>query len=168
MLAKAHGKGLHAKTLVQDPRRNGCVAFLPEEEAGYRVIKPLRDMVIFARQNLASDPPFSRMDLISCRNLLIYLEPDVQKKILSTFLVYASEAGRAFIAGRFGIHRQLNRPLTGLGSQAAQNLCQKTIAWPRTGCGREKKNTGKPLLRPGEKSFYRRNCRVIRPAPAEI
>src|SRR5438552_18129036 len=41
-------------------------------------------MLIFARQNLLSDPPFSRMDLISCRNLLIYLEPDLQRKVLPT------------------------------------------------------------------------------------
>ena len=55
------------------------------EEGGYRIIKPLREMVVFARQNLINDPPFSRMDLISCRNLLIYLEPDLQKKALPTF-----------------------------------------------------------------------------------
>ena len=59
--------------------------FFTEEEAGYRINKPLREMVVFARQNLISDPPFSRMDLISCRNLLIYLGPELQKKVMPTF-----------------------------------------------------------------------------------
>ena len=54
--------------------------FFAEEEAGYRVSKELRQMVVFARQNLLSDPPFSHMDLISCRNLLIYLEPSCRRR----------------------------------------------------------------------------------------
>src|SRR5262249_34861647 len=48
----------------------------------YRICKPLRDMCVFARHDVISDPPFSRMDLISCRNLLIYLEPVLQKQVL--------------------------------------------------------------------------------------
>ncbi len=51
----------------------------------YRVSKSLRDVCIFAPHNILSDPPFSRMDLISCRNFLIYLEPPAQKKALATF-----------------------------------------------------------------------------------
>ncbi len=51
----------------------------------YRVSKSLRDVCVFAPHNILSDPPFSRMDLISCRNLLIYLEPPAQKKALATF-----------------------------------------------------------------------------------
>jgi len=52
---------------------------------GYRVSKALRDMCIFARHDIAKDPPFSRLDLISCRNLLIYLGPVLQKRILPIF-----------------------------------------------------------------------------------
>jgi two-component system CheB/CheR fusion protein len=47
---------------------------------GYRVNKAVRDMCIFARQNLATDPPFSQMNLVVCRNLLIYIQPVLQKK----------------------------------------------------------------------------------------
>ena len=53
--------------------------------SGYRINKALREMVVFARQNLMSDPPFSRMDLVSCRNLMIYLETGLQKKLIPTF-----------------------------------------------------------------------------------
>ncbi len=78
-------RGLYAKNLVQDIPPERLRRFFVEEDGGYRVIKSLREVVVFARQNLISDPPFSRMDLISCRNLLIYLEPSLQQKALSAF-----------------------------------------------------------------------------------
>ena len=77
--------GLYAKNLAQDISPERLRRFFVEEDGGYRIIKSLRDMVVFARQNLISDPPFSRLDLISCRNLLIYLEPSLQKKAMPTF-----------------------------------------------------------------------------------
>jgi two-component system CheB/CheR fusion protein len=76
--------GLYAKSVVQDVSPERLRQFFVEEEGGYRVSKALREMVVFARQNLISDPPFSRMDLVSCRNLLIYLELSLQKKALPT------------------------------------------------------------------------------------
>lgn len=84
LLEKAR-HGLYAKTLAQDISPERLRQFFVEEEGGYRINKALREMVVFARQNLIADPPFSRMDLISCRNLLIYLEPSVQQKALPTF-----------------------------------------------------------------------------------
>src|SRR5687768_16075958 len=77
--------GLYAKTLAEEIAPERLRRFFVEEEGGYRITKSLREMVVFARQNLISDPPFSRMDLVSCRNLLIYLEPSLQKKALPTF-----------------------------------------------------------------------------------
>jgi two-component system CheB/CheR fusion protein len=59
--------------------------FFHNEGDTYRVQKPLRDMVIFAQQNLLTDPPFTRVDLISCRNMLIYIEPALQQKIIPNF-----------------------------------------------------------------------------------
>ncbi|MCX6210634.1 MAG: ATP-binding protein, partial [Bacteroidetes bacterium] len=59
--------------------------FFTKVKDKYRVSKSLRDVCIFAPHNILSDPPFSRLDLISCRNLLIYLEPPAQKKALATF-----------------------------------------------------------------------------------
>src|SRR5215471_11945624 len=52
---------------------------------GYQISKSIRDMCVFARQNVFSDPPFSRMDLISCRNVLIYLSPILQRKVIPIF-----------------------------------------------------------------------------------
>jgi two-component system, chemotaxis family, CheB/CheR fusion protein len=59
--------------------------FFKRVENGYQIIKPIREMCVFARQNLMVDPPFSRLDLVSCRNVLIYLDPDLQSKAITTF-----------------------------------------------------------------------------------
>jgi len=72
--------------------------FFVEEDGGYRIAKSLREMVVFARQNLATDPPFSRMHLVSCRNVLIYLEPDLQQRALAMFH-YALKPGGFLLLG---------------------------------------------------------------------
>ncbi len=59
--------------------------FFTRQENGYRVSQQLRDMVLFAHHNLGKDPPFSRLDLISCRNVLIYMQPPLQKRVLRVF-----------------------------------------------------------------------------------
>ena len=89
--------GLYAKTLAQDLSPERLRRFFVEEEGGYRIVKSLRERVVFARQNLISDPPFSRIDLISCRNLLIYLEPSLQKKALPTFHYALKPGGFLFL-----------------------------------------------------------------------
>jgi two-component system CheB/CheR fusion protein len=59
--------------------------FLTRVENGFQVVKSVREICVFARQNLLVDPPFSRLDLISCRNLLIYLESALQRQVAATF-----------------------------------------------------------------------------------
>lgn len=59
--------------------------FFIREENGYRISTDLRSSIVFAVQDVLSDPPFSKLDLISCRNLLIYLRPEAQAKIISIF-----------------------------------------------------------------------------------
>lgn len=59
--------------------------FFKKEEHGYRVSKEIREMVIFAPQNLIMDPPFTKLDILCCRNLLIYLTTEVQKKLIPLF-----------------------------------------------------------------------------------
>ncbi|HKK50257.1 MAG TPA: CheR family methyltransferase, partial [Myxococcota bacterium] len=63
----------------------------------YRVHKRLRDSVVFAVQNLISDPPFSNLDLISCRNVLIYLEPELQHRLLDMFHFSLRSGGCLFL-----------------------------------------------------------------------
>ncbi|HVW22232.1 MAG TPA: chemotaxis protein CheB [Opitutaceae bacterium] len=59
--------------------------FFLREGEGYRVQKLIRDLVVFAQHNLLTDAPFTRMNLVSCRNMMIYIEPALQQKILPTF-----------------------------------------------------------------------------------
>jgi two-component system CheB/CheR fusion protein len=98
LLDKARA-ALYARSLAQDISPERLRRFFVEEEGGYRVAKALREKVVFARQNLIGDPPFSRMDLISCRNLLIYLEPGLQRETLQTFHYALRPDGFLFLGG---------------------------------------------------------------------
>ena len=59
--------------------------FLPEEGGGYHISKDIREMVVFAPQNIIADPPFTKLDILTCRNLLIYFGAQLQKKLLPLF-----------------------------------------------------------------------------------
>jgi len=59
--------------------------FISVEGSGYRICKVVRELCVFARQNLGTDPPFSNLDLVTCRNVMIYLEERLQKRVLSIF-----------------------------------------------------------------------------------
>jgi len=71
--------------------------FFSKEEHGYRVHKEIRETVIFAPQNLLMDPPFTKLDILSCRNLLIYLTPEMQKKLLPLFHYSLNPGGILFL-----------------------------------------------------------------------
>jgi two-component system, chemotaxis family, CheB/CheR fusion protein len=71
--------------------------FFIQIEHGYRVSKAIREMVIFAPQNLIMDPPFTRIDLLTCRNLLIYLSPELQKGLLPLFHYSLNPGGVLFL-----------------------------------------------------------------------
>jgi two-component system CheB/CheR fusion protein len=77
--------GLYPENIQGDVSPERLRRFFTKVEGGYRISKAIRDMCIFAQHNVLSDPPFSQMDLICCRNLLIYLEPVLQNKIISLF-----------------------------------------------------------------------------------
>ncbi|HTI72644.1 MAG TPA: chemotaxis protein CheB [Candidatus Limnocylindria bacterium] len=72
--------------------------FFIAENGGFRVQKQIRDMVVFAQHNLLTDPPFTRVDMITCRNLLIYFEPALQQRVLPSFH-YALKPGGFLVLG---------------------------------------------------------------------
>ena len=74
--------GIYAKSIEQDVSEERLARFFSEAGGQYRISKPIRDLCVFAKHNLLSDPPFSRMDLVTCRNLLIYLDPETQAKVM--------------------------------------------------------------------------------------
>ncbi|HEX3418761.1 MAG TPA: chemotaxis protein CheB, partial [Stellaceae bacterium] len=103
--------------------------FFTQEEHSYQVLPELRGVVVFTAQDVLADPPFSRLDLISCRNLLIYLRPEAQEKVLLLFHFALREGGVLFLgasetvgnlAGRFKpiskkqrMYRQIGRSRPG-------------------------------------------------------
>ncbi|TAK89889.1 MAG: PAS domain-containing protein [Burkholderiaceae bacterium] len=72
--------------------------FIKEDAVGYRVKKEIREMVVFAVQNVIKDPPFTRLDLLACRNLMIYLEPDLQERLIATFHYAIKRGGVLFLS----------------------------------------------------------------------
>jgi two-component system CheB/CheR fusion protein len=100
--------GRYPATIAADLLPERLARFFVEhrEEHTYEVSKSLREMVMFAEQNLITDPPFSRLDLICCRNVLIYLEPEVQEKILALFHFALLEGGFLFLGNAESIGRQ--------------------------------------------------------------
>jgi chemotaxis methyl-accepting protein methylase/PAS domain-containing protein len=85
---------LKIKTEVTSQRLD---RYFTKEEHGYRIHKFIREMVIFAPQNIIMDPPFTKMDILSCRNLLIYLGPELQKKLISLFYYSLTPQGFLFL-----------------------------------------------------------------------
>jgi two-component system CheB/CheR fusion protein len=77
--------GIYPETIVSEVSPKRLRRFFEKNEKGYQVAKRVRDLCIFARQNLCHDPPFSRMDLISCRNVLIYFGVQLQRQLIPTF-----------------------------------------------------------------------------------
>jgi two-component system CheB/CheR fusion protein len=77
--------GLYPETIEADVSLERLGRFFSKEEIGYRVSQELRSMIIFTVQDVLTDPPFAKLDLISCRNLLIYLQPDTQAKVIALF-----------------------------------------------------------------------------------
>jgi two-component system CheB/CheR fusion protein len=77
--------GFYPENIQGDVSPERLRRFFTKAEGGYRISKSIRDMCIFAQHNVVNDPPFSNMDLICCRNLLIYLEPVLQNRAISLF-----------------------------------------------------------------------------------
>jgi two-component system CheB/CheR fusion protein len=77
--------GIYSESAVSGISRERMRQFFVRSDGGYQITKSVRELCIFARQDLAKDPPYSRLDLLTCRNVLIYMEPVLQKRIMSIF-----------------------------------------------------------------------------------
>ena len=90
-------QGFFLENIAADIAPERLSRFFTQEDRGYRLRKEIREMVIFAPQDLIMDPPFTRLDILSCRNLLIYLTPDVQKKLIPLFHYSLTPGGILFL-----------------------------------------------------------------------
>jgi two-component system CheB/CheR fusion protein len=77
--------GVYPKSIELDVSPERLQRFFSRTDGDYRISRNIRDMVIFATHDLGKDPPFSRLDLVCCRNVLIYMQPALQKKVLRIF-----------------------------------------------------------------------------------
>ena len=91
--------GVYPKDIAQDVTPERLSRFFIEVNGHYRISKSIRDACVFSRHNVLADPPFSRIDLISCRNLLIYMEPVLQKKIMPTLHYALKSTGCLWLGG---------------------------------------------------------------------
>ncbi|MCU1248650.1 MAG: methylase of chemotaxis methyl-accepting protein [Edaphobacter sp.] len=90
--------GLYSESAVADVSKKRRANFFQAVDGGYQISKLIREMCVFAKQNVTKDPPFSNIDLISCRNLLIYLGPALQKRVIPT-LHYALKPNGYLLLG---------------------------------------------------------------------
>ena len=95
--------GSYPESIALDVEPQRLQRFFRLEEHRYTIAKSVRESVIFAVQNLTGDPPFSKLDLISCRNVLIYLEPETQEKLLALFHFALNPGGFLFLGSAEGI-----------------------------------------------------------------
>ena len=116
--------------------------YFTREDQGYRIRKEVREMTIFALQNVIKDPPFTKLDLISCRNLLIYFNADLQRRLLPIFHYALKPGGLLFLGtseniGRLGELFEVvdkkwkifRRKETAIGSRSVMNFpAQPAIA----------------------------------------
>jgi chemotaxis methyl-accepting protein methylase/chemotaxis response regulator CheB len=108
-------QGAFPANIVGDVSDERLRRFFIKGEQGYQVGKEIREMVIFAPQNLIMDPPFTKLDLLSCRNLLIYLSAELQKRVLPLFHYSLNRGGILFLgsAEAVGGFTDLFAPVSG-------------------------------------------------------
>jgi len=123
------GNGVYPESIAVDIPPDYLSRYFYHQDGTYRIIRSIREMVVFAQHNITQDPPFNNIDLLICRNLLIYFQPILQQRVLQFFsfslnrhgiLVLGSSESVGDMDGSFGlleskwkIYRLLNRNLSG-------------------------------------------------------
>lgn len=129
-------EGVYTQAIEADVSTERLARFFVKEEKSYRVTSELRALVVFTVQDVLADPPFSRLDLVSCRNLLIYLLPEAQAKVVSLFhfalreggiLLLGSSETVGSIEGRFEVISKSARVYRHIGRSRPGELGQLMI-----------------------------------------
>jgi two-component system CheB/CheR fusion protein len=89
--------GFYPDNIVADVSHERVAKYFTKKEGGYQINENIRSMIVFARQNIINDPPFSKLDLVSCRNFLIYVNPNTQQKIFSIFNMALNDNAHLFL-----------------------------------------------------------------------
>ncbi len=91
------GNGIYPESIAADLTPKMLGKYFYKKEEHYQIARHIREMVVFAQHNLVKDPPFTKIDMISCRNLLIYLQPVLQQKVLEMFNFSLNPGGILFL-----------------------------------------------------------------------
>lgn len=116
--------GIYTRHALHNVSAQRLQKYFTKTDGTYRIAKRVRDLCVFAPHNILTDPPFSRLDLISCCNLFIYLDTLLQKKILSVFY-YALNATGCLVLGK-------SETITASGSQLFAQIEKKFRAYSKT------------------------------------
>ena len=158
-------EGIYPESIAADVSPARLTRFFIKEDHGYRVAPELRGTVVFTTQDLLADPPFSRLDLISCRNVLIYLRPEAQEKVLLLFHFALREGGILFLGaaetvGDFGDRFEpISKSIGSIGISAAAARAKSTSRSVREGPHvRSASRTGRPRPRHQRSRPTQRRC----------
>ena len=126
--------GVYPENISADLTPEQLNRFFKKEDRGRRVTNEIREMVIFAPQSLIMDPPFTKLDILSCRNLLIYLTPEVQKKLIPLFHYSLAPGGILFLgsAETVGAFTDLFALISSKGGHNKSRLFRRTDSALRT------------------------------------
>lgn len=90
--------GAYTPNIAQDVAPERLQRFFVKGDAGYQIKKEIREMVVFAVQNIIKDPPFTKLDLLACRNVMIYLQPELQNRLIPAFHYALKPGGVLFLS----------------------------------------------------------------------
>ncbi|MDR3436947.1 chemotaxis protein CheB [Telmatospirillum sp.] len=167
-------EGLYPEAIEADVSPTRLAHFFTKEDNGYRVVSDLRAVVVFTVQDVLSDPPFSRLDLVSCRNLLIYLRPEAQAKVIALFHFALREGGILLLGnaettgnaeGHFEVVAKLERIYRRIGHSRSGDLRFPMSVADRTSRPRGAEQTGP---RPAALAELCRRLIVENYAPAAV
>ncbi|NTW84402.1 MAG: PAS domain-containing protein [Chlorobiaceae bacterium] len=127
--------GFFPLNIAADVSQERLRLFFEREDNGFRITRDIRETVVFAPQNVIMDPPFTKLDILVCRNLLIYIEQDLQKKLIPLFHYCLNPGGFLFLgsAENIGSFSNLFRPLdskTRIFCKLQQNGCSEPLDLP--------------------------------------
>jgi two-component system CheB/CheR fusion protein len=141
-------KGIFPASILNDVSMDRMNRFFIKSENNFRVNAEIREMVVFAPQNLIKDPPFTKLDIISCRNLMIYLEPALQNKLLSLFHYSLKKDGLLLLG---------SAETTGSQKELFNTIDSKLKIYQRSGSSKMDDNFDFPASFGHNKSVYGEN-----------
>ena len=162
--------GVYPETICGDVSEERLAQHFSREDGGYRVTKDLRETCLFTTHDLIKDPPFSKLDLITCRNLMIYFEPQLQQRVLTTFHYALRPGGRLFLGPSESVSQQ-SRLFEAIDKRHRLYARQDTAAtFPGLSFSRVREPPASPrAAQPASDEIERRAARVIAPyAPAYL